>query len=59
MSARTAKNCFVENRNLFANVHGTHEQQEKWNLYNGLANLADSVDDLERQVAAIVQALRR
>jgi hypothetical protein len=59
MSADAARRCFAENRNLFANTQGTPEEQEKWNLYNGLANLADAVQSLERQVATMMQFVRR
>lgn len=59
MTSRVAEACFAENRRLFANPHGSAEQQEKFNLYNGLANLADAVAMLERQVAELRQMVGR
>jgi len=47
MSAQAAKRCFLENMALFDNAQ---TQAEKFNLYKGLANLADAIDDIERAV---------
>lgn len=56
MSAQTAKKCFVENINLFAN---SQSQPEKFNLYNGLANLAQTLEKLERDLDDIDREIRR
>lgn len=50
MSASDAQKCFLENRDLFGN---SKTQPEKYNLYNGLANLADAVIALERKIKNI------
>lgn len=47
MSTRTAKMCFEENLQLFGDPHS---QPEKFNLYNGLKNLADSLTTLDQKL---------
>jgi hypothetical protein len=47
---KTAKECFVENIQLFATAPA---QPEKFNLYNGLYSLAESLELLERRIAKI------
>jgi len=54
MSADVAKKCFLENIALFGN---TQTQAENFNLYTGLAKLADAIDDIERTVNAIQREL--
>lgn len=49
-SPQIAKKCFVENIRLFANAQ---TEPEKFNLYNGLAALADALADIQQQVAEI------
>ncbi|MFB3919241.1 MAG: hypothetical protein ACE14U_04135 [Candidatus Velamenicoccus archaeovorus] len=48
---------FEENLQLFANPQGTQEQQEKFNLYGGLAALASAVENLEHEVRNIQNQL--
>ncbi len=43
-----AEKCFVENRNLFGNP--PQSQPEKYNLYNGLANLTSMVESLQTHI---------
>jgi uncharacterized small protein (DUF1192 family) len=50
----TAIKCFDENRNLFGNPQ---REPEKFNLYNGLAGLAESLSQLEMQVATLTQEI--
>ena len=47
MSFNTAQKCFVENINLFGNAQ---MEPEKFNLYNGLSNMAESLQSLEQEV---------
>jgi len=47
---QVAKTCSAENVRLFANAR---TEPEKFNLYNGLAALADAIADLQAQVAEI------
>ena len=54
MSADAAKGYFRGNVALFGKAQ---EQPEKFNLYNGLASLADAVDDIERMVKTIQHEL--
>lgn len=54
-----AEKCFKENRNLFGNPS---TQPEKFNLYNGLLNLAEMVGQLKSQVSHLeheIHNLRR
>lgn len=55
MSIIVAKNCFAENRNLFGDAK---TQPEKFNLYSGLANLADAVQKLERTIDDIQRTVK-
>jgi len=54
--ASSAKTCFIENREHFGSVH---TQQEKYNLYNGLALLAEAVEELEHEIRVIKSSLPR
>lgn len=49
---RAAIKCFDENRNLFGNPQ---QEPEKFNLYNGLAGLAEGIAQLQAQVATLTQ----
>jgi len=48
-----AKDCFVENVETFADPE---TQAEKFNLYNGLANLVEGVQELKKAIYQIQQA---
>ena len=52
MSFDISNRCFTENLNLFGNAQ---TDPEKFNLYNGLSNMAQSLQALEQEV----QRLRR
>ena len=54
MSAQNAKKCFEEIINLFSDPQ---TQPEKYNLYNGLYNLADEIEKINYQLQQIIQAL--
>jgi len=60
MSYREAVDCFQENINLFAD---SSTQPEKYNLYNGLAVLAETLEqdmiEIKRLLRAIAQAQQR
>lgn len=58
MSAHTrlAKDCFEKNIGLFANAKTT--QPEKYNLYNGLHELAEALEDIENELDTIDRRLR-
>ena len=49
-----ARNCFQENLQLFGDAHS---EPEKYNLYNGLAALAEALADLEGQVLLVHEEL--
>ena len=51
-----AKNCFAENLRLFAPAE---TQPEKFNLYKGLSELADTLTRIESDLADIKDRLRR
>ena len=51
MSANNAERCFIQNRDMF----NVQRDPEKWNLYNGLANLAQYIAELEREVQSLRQ----
>ncbi|GAB4512214.1 MAG: hypothetical protein Tsb0026_16000 [Sulfuricaulis sp.] len=51
-NANIAFKCFQENLQLFGNVQ---TQPEKYNLYNGLSNLAKAVSDLKSEVDRLRQ----
>ncbi|OFW61995.1 MAG: hypothetical protein A2133_05105 [Actinobacteria bacterium RBG_16_64_13] len=58
-AALTALKCFRENLRDFGDAR---TQPENYNLYNGLANLAEAIGALQVQVLALsqeVQELRR
>jgi X-X-X-Leu-X-X-Gly heptad repeat protein len=58
-AVRTAIRCFQENRRDFGDPQVS---PEKFNLYNGLANLAEAVGTLQDRVNQLtleVQQLRR
>ena len=50
--ANNAFNCFHENLQLFGNAHAS---PEKYNLYNGLANLAEAIKELQSEVQQLRQ----
>ena len=50
----TARKCFAENLRVFGS---SNSQPEKYNLYNGLANLAAAVEETQAQLAQIQAAL--
>jgi hypothetical protein len=54
MSIKIAEDCFVENLKLYGDPK---TQAEKYNLYNGLANLAEAISDLRDDVRKIKDAL--
>jgi len=47
---QVAIKCFVENCHLFADPD---RDPEKFNLYTGLANLAEALEEIERKVDLI------
>jgi len=51
---KTSKDCFDENLRLFSNPQ---TQPEKYNLYQGLASLAEAVSDLQADVNRLKQAV--
>jgi len=58
-NASNAKKCFAENLKLFGNAQ---TQPEKYNLYNGLANLSDSIEEMQNEIHRLrqeVDSLRR
>ncbi|MDO9530883.1 MAG: hypothetical protein Q7O12_01965 [Deltaproteobacteria bacterium] len=55
MGTNTAKKCFAENLQLFANAQS---QPEKFNLYNGLHGLAEAIESLESRIAQIEHNLQ-
>lgn len=54
MSSSAGKRCFAENVRLFGNAN---TEPEKFNLYNGLAQLASAIQDLERSVEQMARAI--
>jgi hypothetical protein len=54
MSIQSAINCFEENIRLFAN---SRVEPEKYNLYNGLANMASTIQRLDREVGEIKEVV--
>lgn len=52
VQTNTAKKCFAENIQLFAHAQ---TEPEKFNLYNGLHNATDAIEQLERRLLAIEQ----
>ena len=53
MSARVAKQCFLENLKCFAPC--AENDPEKYNLYNGLVNLAEAMDLINVKLGQIGQ----
>jgi hypothetical protein len=56
MKIQTATNCFNENIRLFGDARS---EPEKFNLYNGLSNMAQAIAQLAREVDAIKQTVDR
>ena len=54
MNATTAKNCFEENMQL----NDPQTSPEKFNLYNGLANLAIAVQEIQAQIQSLERAVQ-
>lgn len=52
----TAKKCFAENLRNFGNANAA---PEKFNLYNGLANLATAVEELQNKLTEIESTVNR
>jgi hypothetical protein len=50
MSIQSAINCFEENIRLFGNAR---VEPEKYNLYNGLTEMARAIQQLDGEVDAI------
>ncbi len=55
MSSATAKKYFAENIRLFADPGA---QPEKYNLYNGLFGLAETMQQIESRLEEISRDLR-
>ncbi len=51
----TGKISFDENRNLFGDPR---TEPEKFNLYNGLASMAEAVSELQMQVQSLSQEVQ-
>ena len=49
MNATTARNCFEENMRL----NPPQTSPEKFNLYNGLANLAIAIQEIQAQIQSL------
>lgn len=49
-----AKRFFIDNKNLFGNP----TEAEKFNLYNGLAALAEAIERIEYDLQQIKEKLR-
>lgn len=54
MYSYNAEKCFSENLRLFGNAK---TEPEKYNLYNGLRNLASAIKQLEQKVEDIENKL--
>lgn len=52
----TAKKCFLDNLDRFGNAQ--HEA-ENYNLYNGLANLAIAIEQIEERIRFIESTVNR
>jgi hypothetical protein len=50
--AKNAQRCFDENITMFGNANS---QPEKYNLYNGLRNLAQAVGDMQSEIHRLKQ----
>ena len=55
MNFGRAKNQFNENFHIFGNL----TEKEKYNLYSGLANLAEGLQNLQAELSQINQRLQR
>lgn len=58
-NASNAQKCFDENLKLFVNAQ---TQPEKYNLYNGLSNIAASIAEMQNEINRLrreVDDLRR
>ncbi|MCC7013395.1 MAG: hypothetical protein IT454_12595 [Planctomycetes bacterium] len=55
-NANVAKKCFAENIRLFAH---SETEPEKYNLYNGLAALADAMASIQVKLDDIDKRLRQ
>ena len=53
---QTAIKCFRENIELYASP--PRKDPEKFNLYNGLANLSEAVADLEARIDRLNRTIR-
>lgn len=56
MKLNSAKKCFVENIQLFANAQ---TEPEKYNLYNGLVNLVEGMADMEAELSSVRRELEQ
>ena len=52
MTLEIAKKCFEENLLLFGDAKS---EPEKYNLYKGLAHLANAIEDLQRASETLAQ----
>jgi hypothetical protein len=52
--ADTAKKCFADNLRRYGNAQ---TNPEKFNLYNGLTNLAVAVEDIQSRITTIEAAV--
>jgi len=55
-SSQNALKCFEENIRLFGNAR---TEPEKFNLYNGLANLATAIKDMQAEIDSLRQEVIR
>jgi len=53
-SAAVAEKCFLENRNFFGDARA---EPEKFNLYQGLANLASAVSEVQDELRQLRQEI--
>jgi hypothetical protein len=56
--ATAAKKQFMENFRLFADSE-TDEGSEKFNLYQGLANIADALEQIDSKLSIIEERISR
>lgn len=50
-----AKICFSENWNEFKNPNGTSKDFEKFNLYSGLYDIAETIEELKAEIQELKQ----
>lgn len=55
-NADTARKCFQENLDRFGPARS---EPEKYNLYNGLARLAEAIASIEAQVQDLAHRIRK